>query len=914
MSSASQSPPILRMVTMVTLLWITFAFMTGSAHAQCDVPLEVQQGSVAPNVLIIMDSSGSMNHIIEHGDYDASVAWSGPFARNTTYNVDGPAMRTPQSFNAAWDSLAPPALLTGSDMGNASRYWGNYLNWIFYHATDEQRAALPQTTRIIVGKAAVSALMQQASGLRYGLMTFNGDTGGLLRSAVGEDVTTVTTQVNEINAGGMTPSAETLLDALILFRDNTSWIEYDCQQSFIIFVSDGYPTNDLDIPAWIGDQDGDGREPGDCASIGAIDGTNCSDYLDDVAYYMANNDLRSDLDGDQHVYTYTIGFGIDAPLLYDTAENGQGLYQTAFNFQSLVQSLGNVVGDIVNRISAGAAVAVVSTEQSGNNTLFRGKFMPGLWRGWFEAHELPFDASNAARWEAGEILRSRSADSRTIYTGIDNNLVHFKTSNVDDIDDFMTPPPDSLGTAEDLIDYIRGREISPMRDRDGWKLGDLVHSTPVVVGRPAYFYLDPAYQQFLITHESREPVAYIGGNDGMLHAFRASDGHEMWAYIPQAVLPKLNQLADPDYCHQAYVDLSPKAFDVKLNGVWKTVLIGGERTGGNSWFALDVTDPYSPELMWEKSVPETISSFSEPALVHAEEFGSLLWVGSGPDPAGKSRYAVIWMETGNLMWWDSYPDIAADANLASAPTAVDLDFDGYEDVLYQGTMDGDLWRWDLTGSTIVGSKLFDGDQPVTGRPTLATDVDGSVLVYFGTGEYLDMNDLLDVTQQSFYCVRDQPGANYVVTRADLLNQTSSPTLVEGGPGWYVDLVQRPGERITEPAIIIDGVVYATSFAPSQEVCSAGGISWLYAMDYRNGRSARGNPESEADRVTDVGRGIASRPVVNLAEGTLIVQTSDARLNVLALATRPPRIQVRSWRETYPNSVTNDIQTQDPQTP
>ncbi len=788
-------------------------------------------------------------------------------------------------------------------MGNASRYWGNYLNWIFYAATDEQRTALPQTTRIIVGKAAINAVMQQAPGLRYGLMTFNGDTGGIVQAVPGSAIADIATATNNVSAGGNTPTAETMLDALIQFRDG-NWIEYDCQQNFLVVVTDGYPTQDLNIPAWIGDQDGDGREPGDCASIGAIDGTNCSDYMDDVAYYMANTDLRDDFEGDQNVFTYTIGFGIDAPLLLDTAANGRGLYQSAFNFQSLVQSLGNVLGDIVNRISAGAAVAVVSTEQSGDGTLFRGKFMPGRWWGWFEAYDLPYDPNSAARWEAGEILRGRSADSRTIYTGIAGNLVEFTGSNLDDLDDYMNTPPDTVGTLEDLIDYIRGDEITGMRDRNGWKLGDLVHSTPVVVGKPAYFYLDEGYQQFLIDHADRESVAYIGGNDGMLHAFRASDGHELWAYIPRAVLPKLHLLASPDYCHQAYVDLSPRAFDVKLNGTWKTVLVGGERSGGNSWFAIDVTDPYSPALMWEKFVPETITSFSEPTLVNTAEFGPLLWTGSGPDSGGFSRYAVLWMETGNLFHWDSYGQRMGDKNLSTAPVAVDLDFDGLDDLLYQGNMEGDIWRWDLTGNPLLGTKIFDGDQPITGRPTLATDVDGSVLVYFGTGQYLHMDDLTDVSPQSFYCVRDAPGGNTTLTRSDLRDQTSTIDLDEGGSGWFIDLVQQGGERIVEPAVVIDGVVYVTSFAPSQEVCSAGGVSWIYAMDYRNGSSANGDPELAADRVDDVGRGVASRPVVNLAEGDLIIQTSDARLNVLALATRPPLIRVRSWKESFPNELTN----------
>jgi hypothetical protein len=38
--------------------------------------------------------------------------------------------------------------------------------------------------------------------------------------------------------------------------------------------------------------------------------------------------------------------------------------------------------------------------------------------------------------------------------------------------------------------------------------------------------------------------------------------------------------------------------------------------------------------------------------------------------------------------------------------------------------------------------------------------------------------------------------------------------------------------------------------------------------------------------------------VNLAGEELIVQTSDARLNIQELAIPPERIQVRAWREQY----------------
>ena len=53
---------------------------------------------------------------------------------------------------------------------------------------------------------------------------------------------------------------------------------------------------------------------------------------------------------------------------------------------------------------------------------------------------------------------------------------------------------------------------------------------------------------------SRTPMIYVGANDGMLHAFRAEDGVEAFAYLPSSVFNRLYDLTDPNYTHRYYVD------------------------------------------------------------------------------------------------------------------------------------------------------------------------------------------------------------------------------------------------------------------------------------------------------------------------------------------------------------------------
>ena len=156
-------------------------------------------------------------------------------------------------------------------------------------------------------------------------------------------------------------------------------------------------------------------------------------------------------------------------------------------------------------------------------------------------------------------------------------------------------------------------------------------------------------------------MVFAGANDGMLHAFKLGKlifpgdsswvstnkmdkalldntftpgamGSERWAFIPKNALPYLQALPDNNYCHLYYVDLAPQVFDASIGGAgdnattrnashWATILIGGMRFGGacrdntatctdcvkspvssgglSSYFAMDVTDPESPSVLWE---------------------------------------------------------------------------------------------------------------------------------------------------------------------------------------------------------------------------------------------------------------------------------------------------------------------------
>jgi type IV pilus assembly protein PilY1 len=855
-----------------------------------------------------------MNEILYHLDFDLETQYTGPFEPETYYGVKQDGFYTPADFDKTLGT-EPSIYLVNSDNSYEGLYVGNYLNWLYYHATAAQIATMPLLTRIQAEKAVMHELLDEfnpdgapTGTLRFGFFTFNSSgAGGNLMSKVGSPREIMLNAVDGVSASGPTPLAETMVDVIdyLSLTGNLAPIEYSCQKTFVVVLTDGFPTSDLDVPAYIGDWDGDGNEPGTCVSIGAPDSykdsQDCSDYMDDVAGYMNELDMRPDLPEVQNAPTYVVGFNIDAPLLAETAANGDGLYMTARSVEELKSALSNVLRDIIKRISSGSAVAIVSVEGETEDHLLRAKYLPAKWHGYLEAFALPYEDGDRSIWEAGELLAMRSAESRRIFSAIDGQEVEF----VDIYADHFAAPM-GLATREetaDVINWTRGEYVPGLRDRFGWKLGDIVDSSPVVVGVPSSFYLNQEYMEFRMMYADRPRTVYIGANDGMLHAFDELSGEEIWSYIPESQLPKLRSLADTTYCHEYFVNLTPKASDVYLGGQWRTVLFGGMKHGGDGFYAIDVTHPESPRFLWETRLPMVGESWTQPEIVNVESLGRMVAiVGSGPDYVNGEAYVMaVNVEDGSLLWSELLSS-RLDVNMATAAEAVDIDYDGYEDVFYISDLAGHTWRYDLRNFPPQKTLLFETEQPIQAEPVLTVDYNNDVYLYFGTGKYIDPIDFIDVSQQTFYCIIDNHSGT-TVSRYDLVDQTSSiQEITSNDRGWFVDLVMGAGERVVEPDALVAGVVYFTSFKPMAERCEFGGFSWLYAMQFRNGAAHDGDDDSSNDtadgRVEEIGEGIVSRPVIDIINEDVVIQGSDTRIHVRDTVGIIQQLIVRSWRQIY----------------
>ena len=877
------------------------------AQDLCEVPLFVKQNSGGANLMILADNSFSMNTMIYHFSYDKEVAWSGYFEPTAIYFVSKEGWYTPADFNATWpiDATDPSIYLVNSDNGEDGRYEGNYLNWLYYHATDAQLTFVPNVSRIQVLKMVLNQIISRSEQLNMGICLFQkNNTGGNLVGPIGKSHVALQSIISGITANALTPTGESLETILDYFGDKVqSPITSECQYNFILLVTDGLPTMDEGVSPYLWDADGDGNDPGNCESIGAPydNSMGCSDHMDDVAYWMANEDIYSVMDGDQFIYTYVVGYHADAPLLKETAVNGQGLYFEAKNAVELFTSIEYALQDILRRISAGSAVAVVSTERGTGDRLYRGKFMPIDWNGYLECYARPYDADDPLVWEAGDLLRVRSKSTREIFTALGNTMYGFSEWNAGVLRDAMGAVDDAEAT--DLINWGRGNYVNGYRFRQNWVLGDIIHSTPVVVGAPTQFALDLSYEDFRVAHENRAKMVYVGVNDGMIHSFDAETGEEKWAFVPEFALPKFAAMADSFYCHSYSCDQTVTVKDVQIGGVWKTVLVSGGGAGGASVFALDITYPENPQVLWQRDLPNGKKDHSEVEVVSIHG-RSVALVGSGFDTVDMEAHLYAYdVSTGDYLGSILLSsDLKATRNKTTRPASVDTDLDGQTDLVYVADMLGNLYRIALnsdprpSGWTV--STLYAGTQEIQADPVAAYGPNGAVYVYFGTGTYIQDPDMTSLGQNSFICVFDLHNGS-TSTMGNLADQTDSVGDVGGTQGWYVNLWNDDAERVTKQCVVIAETVVFTSFAPSDDPCVAGGISWLYQMSYDSG----GIPDvdymtSEADRSVSLGDGIASYPVVDLTAGKVVVQSSNADINIEPIAAIIQPLRVRSWQENY----------------
>jgi type IV pilus assembly protein PilY1 len=604
-------------------------------------------------------------------------------------------------------------------------------------------------------------------------------------------------------------------------------------------------------------------------------------------------------------------------------------YFLVTNATHLEKQLDSAFYEILGLISSASAAATNSTLLRDDTLVYQARFDPDDWSGEIRAMEVNGDGSlGGMKWNTNEPGQFASAAARRVYTYNGEAGVELLTANWDELSltqcggllgidlpavltalganaaDGTCADLDAVATldtdlARKRLEWLRGDDAEEitgvLRDRHRL-LGDIVHSNPFLVDMKDYAFEslmfagpETSYNNFRATlvaangGAGRRPVLYVGANDGLLHAFDGNTGLELFAYMPHEAFHHIAELTALDYEHRYYVDGSPWAVDafIEVNdqSVWRTVLVGTTGAGGRAVFALDVTDPetFGPEqVLWEVTDDElgvTIGQATIARLAADDRWVAL--VGNGYNSASaRAQLFVIDLATGAILKrLDTGVGDGAKPNGLASPTPVDLDFDRITDYVYAGDLQGNLWKFDLTGASpddwsvaYENEPLFTATdksltgQPITHRPAVARHPNGGVLVLFGTGKFFSADDnVVDASTQvqSFYGVWDhgapvgpratalreqsimyQGASGNPDIRNDVRITTNEPVDWSKQDGWFLDFIYAgavEGERVIDAPIMRTDRIVFTTLIPNDDECSSGGNSWLMELDFTTGQ-------------------------------------------------------------------------------
>ncbi len=584
---------------------------------------------------------------------------------------------------------------------------------------------------------------------------------------------------------------------------------------------------------------------------------------------------------------------------------------------AIVDALTDVLSAIVARKGSAAAVSVATGIVTGATLTYQTVYDSTDASGTVLARRLNLDFSFAPKptWDASciltggtclttgttEVARPDWNTGRQILTSRGSGAgqgTAFRWGNLSSTQQSLvgrnpqTSANDTLGS--DRVDYVRGARNKekqfggPFRNRN-FLMGSIVDSSAEYIGAPREVYeLSTAlteansYRAFKSSNANRAGVVYVGANDGMLHALNADTGVELWAYVPYAVYGRLNQLTNPLYTFENYVDNTPTVRDVFINGAWKTVLVGTLRRGGQGLFAIDVTTTptegsAAASVLWDMTDTNDADlgfTYGRPFITRLKNDRWVALVPAGYNSqeadsftgSGASVLFVIDLANGSVLRKFNVTTEGGDAASTglAAPIGVDIDSNEITDLAYAGDLNGNIWRFNFNSTTPASwtvSRLYKPtvafDRPITAQPrALRHPTLGVPIVLVGTGKFIEVNDRSpSIPVQAFYGIRDTgtlvnqtdlTTANVVATTGGIrkLGTFTPPSAgAAAAKGWqiqFTDTVNAAGERVIAPASLrLDNneVIFATLIPGGTDPCIPGGRSFLMFADAVTGGAA-----------------------------------------------------------------------------
>jgi type IV pilus assembly protein PilY1 len=616
-------------------------------------------------------------------------------------------------------------------------------------------------------------------------------------------------------------------------------------------------------------------------------------------------------------------------------------------------------GDILSRTGTFMAPVVPAAKTISQDKIYMAFFKPGegnFWEGnvtkfGISADNQIVDTNGGSATLANGVMKSDAVpywatidwadvtksnyihnSNRNIYTYL-TSLTQFESTNANLTATILGNP---IRSVADIIEYVRGADVL---DEDGD--GDVTENRSIITGD--ILHSKPSIFKYRYADGASKTMVYFGANDGMLHAVLdvtessgisstvTSHGTEEWAFIPPDQLPRLKEMIE-GVEHQSYVDATPKIYCKDMNGDGvvdsrdgdKVVLVCGERKGGTSYFALDVTDPSYPRYLWRInrnndsalgwSAPTTViaelgETWSEPQFgvvktTNEDTTGTpVFFIGGGYSSDNSSGKAVIAVDvlTGSVV---KKFFTGMNYSFPSAVLVIDENDNGFVDKVYVGDLGGQMWRFasfvDSIGNPLAfpncnenihswkGQVFFKTDDNNSRKffyPPSVTLEKGFDMVFMGTGDRENAccnnsnNACSFIGPDIIAAVKETHSLTTIVGETHLVDATE-PTATSSNlsfdKGWYIRLVDDSGNAVGEK-VLSEGTVfyktfYITTFTPNNDPSVPGGDAKLYALSYLTGAAVLDfDDDSNLDRNSLIGEGIPSEPV------TLITRTGTKLL-------------------------------------
>ncbi|MDR7191487.1 PilC/PilY family type IV pilus protein [Luteimonas terrae] len=946
--------------------------VAGQPVAGGNLDVYARQGTTAPDLVAYTarsNESGSTESIVIQNP--AQGAWRFRVANVGWSNVQNASM-TVITYSSAV-SVATP---TGRTQAEELR---NFATWYSYHRTRAKAAKAGASDAFTTLDSRVRVGYHSINGLsNFNIPVGDGNDGRFVDN-VSPATTSRSTWFQRLHNATARTSGTPLGTALNTAGEYFSQTgssgpygpesgaeQFTCRQNFAILTTDGYWTT----------RPSPSRSNADGTAGTTITGPNGQSYryaavspysddhsntLADVAMYYWKRDLRPETwmvnnvattsanpAFWQHMVTFGISIGLsgstgwsavsDVPAnaswpdpgasdaakiddLLHAAVNGRGGFVSASNPEQFTAGLRSTLAAISERSSSFSNVAANSVSLEAGARVFNASYVSGVWTGQVTAKAVSSSGVSAdAIWTSSIPALAQ----RNVFTFDGTQGATFPTTAQETALERTGGIANYPVSGADNASYLKGdrtREgpnVGQLRVRESL-LGDIVGSSPAYV--------------------RDTDTLYVAANDGMLHAFDAANGRELFAFVPGIVnIGNMATLSRGDYVHKFLVD-GPVTVSNRQITPDKNLLFGSLGKGGRGMYALDVTDPDSfsaSNVLWESNTANMGLVMSQPIVARVRNSATTVKpavvVSNGVNSANNRAVLIVLdAETGDVIREiDTGVGSAAQPNGLSAPTGV-YGADGRTlSYVYAGDMLGNVWKFDLSNGSATAwtvSKLFAAgtSRPISGRVAISIDPKTRKRwVFFGTGRYLTVSDAdpdsvgSQATQGMYGFAEDTA----TLTSADLVQRTIAVTsaTVDGYPsrafevsapipadkkGWFINLPQ--GERIVQDAQVVSGMLVTASMLPSGNACDAGGTGFINALSAFTGTSGSGsyfdlgpivdpdNPVNNGLPVGSVNLGVGMPTLPNLMRG-LLAAGGSAGSNIGSVGTVSPRWERVSWRE------------------